>query len=127
MPPLEVCPMEGGACVRYPSHDLIEQQVTRIGTFWVRHYQRARAAAGVVAMTALMNLHPFADGNGRVGRMLFHWTLRSPALAAAYLPLHELGQLSRGGYLIRLRQAQYHGTWEPLFTYLTCCARSLFG
>lgn len=80
-----------------------------------------RAAVG---MAAISNCHPFEDGNGRTGRMLFNAMLRTAARRPAlYAPLHELAALSGGGLTLAMREAELHGRWEALFRFVE---RSLF-
>lgn len=116
---------KGVGIVYAPAED-IPGQLALLSEHWARHVDRRPGFAAAVAMTALMNLHPFMDGNGRVGRLLLQWTLNRHRPQPVYLPLHELSALSECGYLIRLRQAQYHGEWEPLFGYLVMVAERLF-
>lgn len=116
-----------GASVHYPAPSLVETRLVEIFDHWASHRRSHPGFAAVVAMTALMNLHPFADGNGRVARVLFHWTLGLPGGDRPYLPIHELSLMSGCGYLLRLRQAQYLADWTLLFEYLLMCATRLFG
>jgi hypothetical protein len=53
----------------------------------LRHVDGRPGFAAVVAITVLMNLHPFMEGNGRVGRLPLHWTLnrnRPQSVAPGY-------------------------------------------
>jgi len=120
-------PDRKGERVVYPPPDAISGQLEAVWKHWACHVDQSPGFAAVVAMTALMNLHPFADGNGRVGRVLFHWTLNRHRAEPVYLPLYELSAMSECGYLIRLRQAQYHDEWEPLLCYLVMVAARLLG
>lgn len=115
-----------GACTAYPGPEAIYPQLGRIYAHWKRHVHTEPGFAAVVAMTALLNVHPFNDGNGRVARLLFHWTINEGRESPLYLPIHELSALSQYGYLIRLRQATYHLNWRPLFSYLLMCSERLF-
>jgi hypothetical protein len=115
-----------GACTAYPGPEAIYPQLGRIYAHWKQHIHTAPGFAAVVAMTALLNVHPFNDGNGRVARLLFHWTINEGRDSPLYLPIHELSALSQYGYLIRLRQATYHLNWHPLFSYLLMCSERLF-
>lgn len=123
---IRTAPDRNGQCVAYPSASHIPEQLKRIHEHWVRHVPDEPGWAALVVMTALTNLHPFDDGNGRLGRILFNWTLNQRKEHVLYLPIYELAALSRGGYLIRLRQAQYHSQWEPLAHWLWLCAARLF-
>lgn len=113
-------------CVVYPSPDYILHQLSVIYNHWKRYRAIAPGFAAVVAMAALTNLHPFTDGNGRVARIVFNWTLNQNRAQPVYLPIYELSALSRCGYLVRLRQAQYHSKWVPLFQFLLLCSEKLF-
>jgi hypothetical protein len=115
-----------GASVRYPEPRAIGAGLRSIHEFWNSHVHSEPALAGVMAMAALLNLHPFMDGNGRVARVIFNWTLNGGRQDRVYLPLHEIAALSRCGYLIRLRQAQYHANWAPLLNFISMCGRRLF-
>lgn len=120
-------PDKEGVGVLYAAPEHIQARLKAIHGHWARHVSTHPGFAATVAMTALMNLHPFMDGNGRVARILFHWTLNRYRLEPVCLPLHELSALSRCGYLVRLRQAQYHGEWEPLLAYLVMVAERWVG
>jgi hypothetical protein len=74
------------------------------------------AAARILAL--VNNAHAFVDGNGRLGRFLFNYCLHFSGMpATSYLPLKSLAALSRGGYEIRLREAELFGHWDGLVTY----------
>lgn len=115
-----------GARVCYPGFHTIDPGLRSIYEFWNCHVYSDPALAGVMAMAALLNLHPFRDGNGRVARIIFNWTLNYGRQDPVYLPLYEISALSRCGYLIRLRQAQYHANWGPLLHFISMCGRRLF-
>lgn len=106
-----------GTYVLYPDVEAIEPGLRRLHDFLRWHFERHPTYAAAVAMTSICNLHPFGDGNGRVSRLLFNGLLRSRD--AAFLPLYELGRLSRGGGLIVSRLAQYRDQWAPLAMYLS--------
>jgi hypothetical protein len=77
-----------------------------------------------VAAALLLNCHPFTDGNGRTARLLFNHLLRRGGMPAnVYLPLHEIGRRSHGGYEIALRIAELRGDWEPFLRWLLAAIR----
>lgn len=115
-----------GNRIVYPSPNYVIPQLSVIYNHWRRYREIAPGFAAVVAMAALTNLHPFMDGNGRVARIVFNWTLNQNRARPLYLPIYELSALSRCGYLVRLRQAQYHSEWAPLFRFLLLCSERLF-
>lgn len=73
-----------------------------------------------VTLARLVNCHPFRDGNGRVGRVLFNSFLMNYGLGRnAYVPLYDVFRYSQGGYEIRLRMAETQGQWDELFSYMS--------
>ena len=54
-----------------------------------------------VAHAQFENVHPFADGNGRVGRCLIHTVLRRRGLAPSFVPPISVVLLARQGRLLR--------------------------
>lgn len=72
-----------------------------------------------MALVLLTNCHPFRDGNGRVGRILFNHALRRGGMPrGVYVPFSELAGRSEGGYLIALRQGELRGQWGPLLEFV---------
>jgi Fic family protein len=75
----------------------------------------ARAAT---ALVLLVNCHPFDDGNGRLGRILFNAVLRQAGMpAGTYVPFYELAARARGGYVLALRTAEISGDWGPILSW----------
>lgn len=114
-----------GNRVVYPPADLIPDRLRAIFECWNSYKEKEPAFAGMVAMTALMNLHPYQDGNGRVGRMLFNWTFQHGRDKRPYIPIYEISAFSNCGYLIRLRLAQYQANWEPLANFFLTLGQRL--
>lgn len=74
--------------------------------------------AAIVMSLAVVNAHPFPDGNGRLSRCVFHLMLWLHGLPFdVHVPIYEAMHWSRGGYEIRLRQAELHGDWNPIVSY----------
>jgi hypothetical protein len=108
-----------GQCVRYPGAEAIERGMLELFNGWRNsiHHEPGMAAIGILAGIAW--LHPFEDGNGRVARMLFNASLTfNHVKRNAYVPLYEASALSLCGFLLRLRQAQYHREWTPLCNFV---------
>lgn len=108
--------------IQYPHPSNITERMRSICQYWCQHHKAQPGLAATLMMISLMNLHPFSDGNGRTARIMFHWALNTNDRGIFYLPLHEISTLSRCGYLIRLRQAQYHGNFDPILSFLILCA-----
>ncbi|MFC0679818.1 Fic family protein [Lysobacter korlensis] len=72
-----------------------------------------------IAHAQFETIHPFVDGNGRVGRLLMPLILA----AEGYPPLYLSGALlrNRTGYYNALNQVQVRGNWSPWIT-LACRA-----
>lgn len=72
-----------------------------------------------IAHAQFETIHPFVDGNGRVGRLLMPLILA----AEGYPPLYVSGALlrNRAGYYDALNRVQLHGDWSPWIT-LACRA-----
>lgn len=76
------------------------------------------AFAAVALLCGIQNIHPFTDGNGRVSRILYNWVLKGGSESSCYVPIYEAAALSSSGFLIRMRQAQYQGNYEPILRFL---------
>lgn len=100
----------------YPSHTVLESQLSRLFDVLVRRsdVEMHRSMVALVATTAL---HPFNDGNGRVSRVLFN-ALLGGVSSKNYIPLKEIQLASRGGYIIKLRQAWIQQNWTPMAEFL---------
>ena len=94
-------------------HDRISQLHVAIRTTTLPPTMTALAA-----MATLLNIHPFLDGNGRSARVLFNATYQFiTSDAGSYLPLCSILEASKGGFEIRLRDAETNGNWVPLIDY----------
>jgi Fic family protein len=74
-----------GAAFIPPPEDCVGQLLDDLATFLNRRDLPATLQAAV-AHAQFETIHPFADGNGRVGRCLIHVVLRRAELAPRYVP-----------------------------------------
>lgn len=76
--------------------------------------------AAISSLPIITNLHLFTDGNGRLSRAVFNHILHRIGMPSdVYLPVYELMDASKGGFLIRLRQAEIQNEWEPFVLFMT--------
>jgi hypothetical protein len=108
-------PDRSGRYVVYAAPERIAGQLTTIAHAFQSDEHRPRTFDAMLAFVALTNCHPFMDGNGRLSRILGNWFLGGTTL---YLPLREIAIFARGGYLLRVREAEIYGNWEPLARFL---------
>ncbi|MDZ5645848.1 Fic family protein [Nitrospirillum sp. BR 11828] len=108
----------GGYQVLFPGVAHIPERLRAMDDFVAANLGRSRSFTATVAMNAICNLHPFQNGNGRTSRVLFNLLIGNPQLPPLYVPLYALSKISHGGFLIRLRQAQYHNDWHPLADFI---------
>ena len=109
----------------YPSHDLIGRQLARAHQCIFANNGLGHVGTALTALVAILAIHPFSDGNGRVARITFHGLMGVPP--DAYMPLHEFAAVSRAGYLLSLREASYFQQWAPIATYIWQSARLCWG
>ncbi|WP_230772368.1 Fic family protein [Sphingomonas sp. Leaf4] len=74
--------------------------------------------AAVLAMVGVIHAHPFADGNGRIARILFAAILRWGSQRSVFIPVLALQSLSYPSFLVRARRAQCQGDWAPIVNHM---------
>lgn len=109
-----------GARVLFPQAPQVLSQLAAIRCFLRDNLRQHPLLSAVIAMVALVNCHPFNDGNGRTSRTMFNAVLQhSGALSSScYVPLYECFWLSRRGWEIRVRIVETVGDWEPVLRYV---------
>ncbi|MEM6908036.1 MAG: Fic family protein [Pseudomonadota bacterium] len=113
-----------GRFVVFPEAELIAAQLQALDQLLRASKDSPHAYRAMIGLVAITNCHPFSDGNGRVGRIFYNVELAQGAgRPVAYIPLREFAQFSRGGYLIRVRQAEVRQEWAPLAQFLLSISR----
>ncbi|MDM7954376.1 MAG: Fic family protein [Cyanobium sp. CZS 25K] len=74
--------------------------------------------ASCVVHVELEFIHPFADGNGRLGRLWQTLTLTRWNPLLGWLPIEEVIRARQQGYYESLGQADQRGELEPFVSYL---------
>ena len=116
--PVLTDPDEKGVSVIFPRPGTLPTRLRRLHA-WLSARDGPAPFRAMVAMVAVTNAHPFADGNGRVSRVLANLVLNEDGgQDAAYLPLHELGNRPPGNLTLYARDAELHGAWGDLLDLL---------
>lgn len=106
-----------GGRVIFPPPSQIENQLFKLFEHLKLTIDVSPIFGAIVLYNGIANIHPFRDGNGRVARMAFNWVMRDISYRFRYIPIYEIGILTKGALLIHMRQAQYHGNWKPLIQF----------
>lgn len=109
---------DGSSSVELPSGNIVHQQFNKIAEYLGRPDSQMPIVRATLLLTSILNAHPFADGNGRLSRMLFNFEMkRARTDLVGYIPIFSAMRHSRGGYEVRLRQAEIFNKWDPLVRY----------
>lgn len=111
---------ERGASIAFPPAAGIVPRMRALLAFIRQEDGSTALFKAMVALVALTNCHPYANGNGRTARWLFNGVLRwrGGLPSGAYVPLLAFFERSQGGFLIRQRRAEIYGDWDDLALYL---------
>ncbi|WCE03478.1 Fic family protein [Pseudoxanthomonas sp. JBR18] len=115
-----------GSKIVYPDAGSIAASLEEVAATWSRINEVSAGLAAAYCLVALMTVHPFLDGNGRLARVFFNWHLNDARVNKVYLPIYETSAISDGGYILRVREAQYHNNWLPLLRYLNLISERFF-
>jgi Fic family protein len=85
---------------------------------WLKKTDWHPLLASCVVHYELEFIHPFADGNGRLGRLWQTLTLSRWNPLLAWLPIEEVIRARQQGYSNSLGQADQQGELEPFVSYL---------
>jgi Fic/DOC family len=108
-----------GRHVVFVNPKAVSSQLELLDTFLETSKEVSPAFRAIIALVMITNCHPFPDGNGRAARAFFNALLdQKGPLGRLYLPLKEIAIFSRGGYIIRVRQAEIHGDWAPIADFI---------
>jgi Fic family protein len=107
-----------GAVIELPSTHAAEKQLRRICEVLAKPALGSPFLRAVWLLVAMVNAHPFIDGNGRMSRILFNFEMiRFGMPPQAYIPIFAAMSCSGGGFEIRLREAEVLGRWDPIVLY----------
>ena len=96
-----------------PPPGLVPKLVEELDTFLNSHNETPRLLRIGLAHAQFESIHPFLDGNGRVGRLLISLLMKQYGLL--HLPLLYLSsyfKLNRTEYYARLQSTRDSGDWE---------------
>jgi Fic family protein len=116
-----------GRYVIYPPPNLICPALGQLSRLAAVSHEQDPVLLATYAMVNLCAVHPFSDGNGRLSRILFNWFLCRASGNPIYLPLLEFGDLSRNGWYLALRRAQFQSDWNVIIQFILTCLRIMKG
>jgi hypothetical protein len=71
----------------------------------------------VTCYVAILNAHPFADGNGRTARVMFN-ALFDKLEVIGYIPIYEISLATKGSYELCLRDLELRSDHRPICRFL---------
>lgn len=108
-----------GVALQYPPAEAATARAASICAAYTACHGDQALLRSVWVLVALLNAHPFPDGNGRLARLLFAGALARAGLTHA--PIVALGPLvhaSEGAFEIALKRVVVQRRWQPLIDLL---------
>jgi Fic family protein len=108
-----------GAYWEFPSPDDAIDMIRQLFVYLCKGRDTPLVAA-CVAFCIVPSAHPFADGNGRTGRILLNQVL-SMGLdqEIRYIPFKEISRTLDSTHVLYLRELRMTKRWEPMCSYLS--------
>lgn len=113
-----------GTTVRFPAAHLVEMMMQGLHRHLI-----AMAAQNpyrpIHALVGISGIHPFLDANGRCARF---WTSVLASIGGdvpIHMPLRAIAEASRGGFELRIREAEVRNRWLPVVRMFTLVVEAL--
>lgn len=108
-----------GVALQYPPAGAATARAASICAIYTACHGDQALLRSVWVLVALLNAHPYPDGNGRLARLLFAGALARAGITHA--PIVALGPLvhaSEGAFEIAVKRVVVQRRWEPLIDLL---------
>lgn len=116
--PMQIRSADQDAVIELPDGPTARRQLVDALALLAAAGPQPSLVCAIRVYVALLNAHAFPDGNGRIARLLLNFALRRAGMSPrAYLPVFTAMRVSRGGYEIRLREAEIFGRWDPIIRF----------
>lgn len=116
--PMRIRSADQDAVIELPDGPTARRQLERALALLAAAGPQPSLVCAIRVYVALLNAHAFPDGNGRIARLLLNFAFRRAGMPPrAYLPVFTAMHASRGGYEIRLREAEIFGRWDPIIQF----------
>ena len=112
-----------GNALLYPDARECRALLGRLHAFVVKNGPTSQALCAVAGYAALIQIHPFNDGNGRTARTFFNLLLSSGLGLRHFIPLQALKAQWPGSYIIKLRRAMHQSDLVPIADYFAALVR----
>ena len=112
-----------GNALLYPDARECRALLGRLHTFIATNAPANPALCAVAGYAALIQIHPFNDGNGRTARTFFNLLLSSELRVRHFVPLQALKAQWPGSYIIKLRRAMHQSDLVPIADYFAALVR----
>jgi hypothetical protein len=115
-----------GRFVVYPSASTSVERMKLVAAVLSRLKKGESVRSAVWILVATLNAHAFADGNGRLARLLWQLAVsRLSGLPAQLFPIGPLIYASGGAFEIAVRRVEVQGVWQPIVDLLAVYSKFL--
>jgi hypothetical protein len=119
---MEIAAPEMNSTTRFPHPKMTPALIDRLALFISHNLDLWPAVCAMAAYAGVIHAHPFPDGNGRTGRMMYNLVLLSAGVEH-FVPISLVSAVTGNNFVLKIRRALLGGDWESLQRYFHDAAK----